>query len=93
MDQVKIPSNIDEPVRILFFRIDSFILFVGLWMFGFYFQHPWYGFMVAAFISLQYEKIIQESQHGWLKNFAYWIGFQPKKGLTIVDPYIREYYK
>lgn len=93
MKPVKIPSYLDEHARILFWRLDAFILGVMFFLAGIVFDHAFIGILAALLFTNYYEKVMGEKHKGWLFNFFYSIGLVPKSGNTIVDPYIRRYYK
>lgn len=89
MEPVQIPTRCDEPVHILFWRLDELLpVFIGMCIgliIGQVMLCMGAGFVVTHF----FKKYVDQHPDGFLFHIVYWWGFTRKKARLMINPYIR----
>lgn len=92
MDPVRIPVEIDTPQQVLLWTVDEFVPFMTFLVFGNLTGHLVSFCIVGAVIGHLYKRYKNTRPDGYLNHLLYWVGLKGDKGITIVNPYIREFY-
>lgn len=91
MDQVNIPTEIDTPQQVLLWSLDEFAPFMIFMVAGNFLNHFFLGLGAGWVVSHLYRRFKNTRPDGYLLHLLYWFGLTQLKGLTIADPYQREY--
>lgn len=91
MDQINIPTEIDTPHIILLWSVDEFVPFMVLVVLGNFTNHFFWGLGTGWVISHLYKRYKNTRPDGYLYHLLYWLGLTGLKGLTMPNPYQREY--
>ncbi|WP_287961701.1 type IV conjugative transfer system protein TraL [Alcanivorax sp.] len=91
-DFVKVPRGIDDPVRILWWRVDEFVpVMVGL-LVGFIVQQLLLCSLIGLICIRYYKRFNNSAADGLPLHFFYWCGYVKGKGWSFINPFIRRFY-
>lgn len=94
MEPIKIPTEIDSPHQILFWSTDEFVPFMICFILGHCIGQLLPFCIVGAVIGHFYKRYKNTRPNGYLNHLLYWYGlsgiFKAKKGITMLNPYIKE---
>ncbi|WP_075881783.1 type IV conjugative transfer system protein TraL [Vreelandella massiliensis] len=89
MEPVNIPTRCDEPVHIMFWRLDEMLpVFVGM-CFGLLIGQVMLCMAIGAIITHFFKKYLDLHPDGFMLHIVYWYGVTRKKARLMINPYIR----
>jgi len=91
MEPVNIPTEIDSPQLVLLWSLDEFVPFMIFMVAGNFLNHFFMGLGAGWVVSHLYRRYKNTRPDGYLLHLLYWFGLAKLSGLTVVDPYRREY--
>jgi conjugal transfer pilus assembly protein TraL len=88
--QYPLPRTVDEPIQLLFWRLDEALLpILGLFL-GSMFGYMLPLFISGVIVSFIYMKVRIGRPEMFPVHMAYWNGFYINRGHTFRDPFERE---
>jgi len=91
MEPVNIPVEIDTPHQVLLWSVDEFAPFMVFMVAGNLMGQFFLGLGVGWAISHVYRRYKNTRPDGYLLHLFYWFGLSVTKGLTLVNPFKREF--
>lgn len=91
MEPVHIPVEIDTPHQVLLWSVDEFVPFMVCLVLGNFLNHFFLGLGLGWIVAHLYRRFKNTRPDGYLLHVLYWVGLTKLTGLTIVNPYQREY--
>ncbi len=91
MKTVRIPQNLDAPVRVLLWRSDELApLLIGL-VAGIVASRAFICTLIGLLVTKAYRKYRLGRPEGYFLHALYWFGFLPSRAKSVPNPYIRRY--
>ena len=91
MEPVNIPLEIDTPHQVLLWSVDEFAPFMLFLILGNFLNHFFLGLGLGWIVSHLYRRFKNTRPDGYLLHLLYWCGLTNLSGVTLVNPYKRNF--
>ncbi|MBC8386325.1 MAG: type IV conjugative transfer system protein TraL [Gammaproteobacteria bacterium] len=92
MQQVRIPSRIDDPPHLLMWSLDEMApILIGL-TFGIFIGQALILTLAGLVLTNFYRRFRDNNPDGYMLHMLYNAGFLPPKGKLMINPYIKRFF-
>jgi conjugal transfer pilus assembly protein TraL len=91
-DYVKVPRGIDDPPRLLLWRVDEMLPLMVALCVGFMIGQLLFCLILGIIAVRYYKKFNNNTADGLPLHFCYWIGYVKGKGYSFKNPFIRRFF-
>lgn len=89
----KMPRGIDDPIEVLIWSLDEFIVMMTFFCIGLMLDSMLIGFAVGFVFSKILRKHRDSTPDGYLNHVTYWYGFRGDKGRSFINPFKRRWHE
>lgn len=92
MQAIYLPRNLDEPAQLMLWSADEVLPGLVVALMGMLMNQGTIGLILGFLTVKLFRKFKDGRPEGYLLHAMYYIGFISNKGLSMPNPYIREFY-
>lgn len=91
MEQIPLPTRLDDPKIFLLFTMEDFMIFMGCMIFGVALHALGYFMLGGVLLSWAGSRFRGSMPDGLLQHAMYWYGIPIGKGPSLINPFIRRF--
>lgn len=91
MEPIELPNGIHDPHRILLWRADDLVVFIGVLTLGVMAGQLSLCAVVAVITTRLFRRFRDSHPDGFLYHWGYWYGLSPLRGYSLLNPFKRRF--
>jgi conjugal transfer pilus assembly protein TraL len=92
VEPVTLPKHIDDPITLLIWSADEFVPFAVVMLLGILIGQLTLSLILSAGLIKAYRRFRDNRPDGYALHAFYWTGLLPNRGITVPNPFIRNFY-